>query len=95
VEYDIVEGDFSKTSGYSGAAKLLHHYEAPTLIMTSSDRCAFGVLQYAAAQGIRVPEDVSVIGYDNLPPVKEYNSPSFHDRSSGNRISPQGDSPID
>ncbi len=75
VEYDIVEGDFSKTSGYSGAGKLLHHTEAPTLIMTSSDRCAFGVLQYAAGQGIRIPEDVSVIGYDNLPPVQDINPP--------------------
>ena len=70
VRTSVVEGDFSKTSGYIGAKTLLEK-EAPTLIMTSSDRSAFGVLQYAGKTGIRVPEDLSVIGYDNLPPVKD------------------------
>jgi len=39
--------------------------------MTSSDRCAFGVLAYAAEKGLRVPQDLNVIGYDNLPPVTD------------------------
>lgn len=67
----VEEGDFSKTSGYAGSTKLLSRPDAPTLIMTSSDRCAFGVLQYAAERGIRVPQDLSVIGYDNLTPAQD------------------------
>jgi LacI family transcriptional regulator len=67
----IVEGTFSKTSGLQGTARLLQQPDPPTLIMTSSDRAALGVLQYCAAQGVRVPEDVSVIGYDNLHPAQD------------------------
>ncbi len=75
VEATIVEGDFSKTSGYAGAGKLLHARQPVSLIMTSSDRCAFGVLQYAAANGVPVPSRLSVIGYDNLPPVQDITPP--------------------
>jgi LacI family transcriptional regulator len=75
VETAIVEGDFSKTSGYAGAGKLLNSALPPTLVMTSSDRCAFGVLQYAAERGIAVPAELSVIGYDNLPPVQDITPP--------------------
>ncbi len=74
-EATIVEGDFSKTSGLVGAAKMLSGSKPPTIIMTSSDRCAFGILQYAADKGIRIPADLSVIGYDNLPPVKDISPP--------------------
>jgi LacI family transcriptional regulator len=72
VKTTITEGDFSKTSGYLGASRLLGGKgDTPTLIMTSSDRCAFGVLAYAAEKGLRVPQDLNVIGYDNLPPVTD------------------------
>ncbi len=74
-EATVVEGDFSKTSGYKGAATLLTRAEAPTLIMTSSDRSAFGVLEYAAESGIKVPEELSVIGFDDLPPVQDVTPP--------------------
>ncbi|MGA2479372.1 MAG: LacI family DNA-binding transcriptional regulator [Spirochaetia bacterium] len=67
----IAEGTFSKTSGLQGTAWLLQQRNPPTLIMTSSDRAALGVLQYCAGQGLRVPEDVSVIGYDNLHPAQD------------------------
>lgn len=72
----IVTGDFSKTSGYAGAAALLNRADRPSLIMTASDRSAFGVLKCAAERDLRVPADLSVIGYDNLPPVQDI-SPSL------------------
>jgi DNA-binding LacI/PurR family transcriptional regulator len=75
VQSSIVEGDFSKTSGTVGAGKLLSGLRRPTIIMTSSDRCAFGILHYAADHGVRIPADLSVIGYDNLPPVKDISPP--------------------
>lgn len=74
-EATVVEGDFSKTSGLVGAARMLSGERPPTIIMTSSDRCAFGVLQHAADKGIRIPDELSVIGYDNLPPVKDISPP--------------------
>jgi LacI family transcriptional regulator len=75
VEASIVEGDFSKTSGTVGAGKLLSGQRQPTIIMTSSDRCAFGILHYAVDHGVRIPADLSVIGYDNLPPVRDISPP--------------------
>jgi LacI family transcriptional regulator len=74
-ESSVVEGNFSKTSGYRGAASLLGQSEPPSIIMTSSDRAAFGILAYAAEHGIGIPEDLSVIGYDNLPPVQDVSPP--------------------
>ena len=44
----ITEGDFSRTSGYRGTHQLLTAGTPPTLVMTSSDRAAMGVLQYCA-----------------------------------------------
>ncbi len=67
----IEEGDFSRTSGYRAAEGLLRGDRRPTLIMTSSDREALGVLQYCAERGVRVPQELSLIGYDNLQPAQD------------------------
>jgi LacI family transcriptional regulator len=67
----VAEGDFSRTSGYRGTQQLLTRPDPPTLLMTSSDRAALGILQYCAEKGIHVPQDISVIGYDNLVPATD------------------------
>ncbi len=67
----IVEGDFSRSSGYRGGARLLGDGERPTIIMTSSDRQALGVLSYCSEKGIAVPRDLSLVGYDNLYPAQD------------------------
>jgi LacI family transcriptional regulator len=67
----IEEGDFSRTSGYRSAGRLLQSDIPPTMIMTASDRAALGVLDYCRDHKIHVPNDVSVIGYDNLYPAQE------------------------
>jgi LacI family transcriptional regulator len=66
METRVLSGDFSKTSGYYGAGKLLNGKERVTAIMNSSDRQAFGVLDYCRDHNIDVPDGLSVIGYDNL-----------------------------
>lgn len=76
METVIAEGDFSRTSGYQGTQQLMTGATPPTLVMTSSDRAALGVLQYCAEAGIAVPRDLSVIGYDNLLPATDV-SPSL------------------
>jgi len=67
----IAEGDFSRSSGYRGAGRLLEASDRPTMIMTSSDRAALGVMTYCFEKGISVPRDLSVIGYDNLYPAED------------------------
>jgi LacI family transcriptional regulator len=71
----IEHGDFSRTSGYRCAEQLLSVPNPPSLVMTSSDRAALGVLQYCAEAGISVPRDLSVIGYDNLQPAIDVSPP--------------------
>jgi LacI family transcriptional regulator len=67
----IAEGDFSRSSGYRGAGRLLEGPGRPSLIMTSSDRAALGVMSWCSEKGLSVPRDVSVIGYDNLYPAED------------------------
>lgn len=61
----VVEGDFSSRSGYEAAIELLGGPAPPTAILAANDHMAFGVLQAAAERGVAVPEDLSVIGFDD------------------------------
>jgi DNA-binding LacI/PurR family transcriptional regulator len=62
------EGDWSPQSGYEIARLLIdHHLNDFTAIVVQNDLMAFGVLRALQESGIRVPQDVSVIGYDDMP----------------------------
>ena len=63
----IVQGDFLHESGYAGAAELLDLPEPPTAIFASSDTMALGAYEAARRRGMRVPDDLSVVGFDDLP----------------------------
>lgn len=60
----IVEGDFSSPGGY-GAAQLLLK-DPPTAIFAGNDMMGLGVLRALAERGLKVPDDVAVIGFDNV-----------------------------
>jgi DNA-binding LacI/PurR family transcriptional regulator len=53
-------------TGYRAAARLLDRADRPTAILSLSDLLALGVLRAAAERGIRVPQDLSVVGYDDI-----------------------------
>jgi LacI family transcriptional regulator len=61
----IVEGDHTMEGGKMAAEKLLKGTALPTAIMCSNDVTAIGVLQEAYRTGLRVPDDLSVVGFDN------------------------------
>jgi len=61
----LAEGDFHSRSGRDGAGKLLDLPRPPTAILASNDHMAFGALQAAAERGLAVPDDLSVIGFDD------------------------------
>ena len=71
IKYKIVNGNFSKTGGYKAAGTLLGSAEPPSLIMCASDRSAMGVIEYCKQNRIKIPEDLSVIGFDNLGPARD------------------------
>jgi DNA-binding LacI/PurR family transcriptional regulator len=58
--------DWSRDGAYKLATKLLQLKERPTAIFAVSDIQAVGVLEAAKDLGLRVPEDLSVLGYDNM-----------------------------
>lgn len=64
---DVRHGPFDSATGYEGATALLTQDEPPSLIVCSSDVVAIGALNAAAEQGVDVPGDLAVIGFDDLP----------------------------
>jgi len=67
VDDDLVRfGDFQPDGGQRAAAELLALPDPPTAIFAGSDMQASGVYQEARAHGLRVPEDLSVVGFDDL-----------------------------
>ena len=67
-------GDFHHEGGFARAVELLDLPEPPTAIFAGSDQQAFGVYEAARQYGLRIPEDLSVVGFDELP-VARWASP--------------------
>lgn len=63
----VLSGDFAVPTGADGARTLLTLERPPTAIMAANDEIAVGVLASAHALNIRVPEELSVIGFDDTP----------------------------
>lgn len=62
----IIESHFDFEGGVEGMKKLLQITPRPTAVFACSDTIAVGVYQVAWQQGLRIPQDISVIGYDNI-----------------------------
>lgn len=62
----VTQGDFSIASGIAAAADLMARTDPPTAIFCFNDEMAIGVLEYARQKGLRVPHDLSVIGFDDI-----------------------------
>jgi LacI family transcriptional regulator len=62
----IMSGDFGTDSGNKCARELLSMENPPTAIFASNDLMAIGVFRAAQELGLRIPEDLSVIGFDNI-----------------------------
>jgi LacI family transcriptional regulator len=63
----IYEGTFFQPDGYTGALALLDLSNPPTVIFASNDVMAMGVMDAIRHRGLRIPDDVSVVGFDNIP----------------------------
>lgn len=62
----VVEGAYTYDSGVEKGRQLLSMPEPPTAIFAGNDEMAAGVLQAARQLGVRVPEDLSVVGFDDF-----------------------------
>jgi LacI family transcriptional regulator len=62
----IASGDYTTETGAKCAKELLSLDHPPTAIFASNDQAAMGVFQVAQEMGIRIPQDLSLIGFDNI-----------------------------
>ncbi len=71
----VVEGDFSHKKGYEGAMALMQLPDPPTAIFASNDVSAFGVLDALRDLRLRVPDEISLVGFDDIPAAAEIRPP--------------------
>ena len=69
-------GDFRVKAGYEQAKSLFKVRERPTGIFAGNDLHGLGVLRAAREAGLRVPEELSVVGFDDIP-LSEWSTPSL------------------
>ncbi|MBN8588714.1 MAG: LacI family DNA-binding transcriptional regulator [Rhodothermia bacterium] len=61
------EGDFNEASGHKGALFLMRHPEPPTAIFAMNDGMAIGAMAALRGLGLKVPEDIAIVGFDDIP----------------------------
>jgi DNA-binding LacI/PurR family transcriptional regulator len=70
----VEHGDWSAASGYEAGLRLAAR-EGCTAVFVANDQMALGLLRALHDTGLRVPEDVSVVGFDDLPDSAEFQPP--------------------
>lgn len=75
-EKNVYKGDFTKGSGYRAGLEILKRDKLPSAVFAVSDLMAIGVLHAFEDNGIKVPEDISILGFDNIS-ASGYMKPSL------------------
>jgi LacI family repressor for deo operon, udp, cdd, tsx, nupC, and nupG len=65
-DFVVMNGDFSIESGAAAAERLLGRREPPTAIFCFNDEMAMGAIETAKRRGLRVPLDLSIVGFDDI-----------------------------
>jgi LacI family transcriptional regulator len=71
----VREGNFFQSLGYVGASALLELPHPPTAIFASNDVSALGAMEAVREHGLRIPDDVSVVGFDDIPQAAHVHPP--------------------
>ncbi len=67
---NVVETDYSIEKGGEGFAEIMSAYPRPTAVICGNDVLAVGAMQMAQTMGLRVPDDVSITGFDDIELAK-------------------------
>lgn len=65
IEKAVVDGNYSRESGFHAMNKILMSDELPSLVFCSNDETAAGAIKSCQKFGLRVPDDISLMGFDN------------------------------
>lgn len=71
----VLEGDNTPEGGATAAAAMMTRAQMPTAVLCSNDLTAFGLTGALVRAGLRVPQDVSVVGADDIPFARLFHPP--------------------
>ena len=74
-ELPVANGNFSIDSGYLAAQELLTSYPDITAIVSINDRMALGAARYAHQNGFQIPQDLTIVGYDDISMARLFSPP--------------------
>jgi LacI family repressor for deo operon, udp, cdd, tsx, nupC, and nupG len=96
VQFDeslVLDGDFTMETGGEGAARALNLPSRPTALFCFNDQMAIGAVQRLQGLGCRVPDEMSVVGFDDIdfapftsPPLTTVRQPSFEMGATAMRL---------
>jgi len=86
----IEQGEFSIASGYRIASRWIEQGTLPTAVFAADDYMAFGVVDAFKNEGIKIPRDVSVVGYDDHPFTSEFQPGLTTVRQPAEKMGAQG-----
>jgi LacI family transcriptional regulator len=66
----VVPSGFDIESGVEATAKLISHPDRPTAIFAVNDNTAIGAMSWLSSKGLSVPDDISIVGYNDIPVVR-------------------------
>jgi LacI family transcriptional regulator len=89
----VIHGDHTSSGGYAMATRLFRERPATTAIFAGNDVLAFGAIRAARELGLRVPEDISILGFDDVelaalvdPPLTTVHQPKYEMGEAGIEI---------
>lgn len=71
----IKEGDFTPAGGYKAMKELLSLKSIPSAVFVASDVVAMGVYSAINDHGLHIPDDIAILGFDDIPTAKYFNPP--------------------
>lgn len=72
----LFEGDFSEASGFAAGQRIVALQQRPDAVFAANDMMAIGCMAALAAAGLRVPEDIALAGFDDIP-IARYVAPAL------------------
>jgi LacI family transcriptional regulator len=70
MEFVVESPDFTETGGYRSVETILNYRPHPSAVFAANDLIAIGVMQGAQAAGLRVPDDLAIVGFDDIPAAR-------------------------